>query len=119
MIVGLIEGVDNVITLPFKKAGNDIFLIGETKAELGGSEYHSVIYNLEGGIPPTVDESKIKTLVASLQGVDIAKELESASVAAAPAAGVTGEAASKEAKKEEKEEEKPSESAEGLASLFG
>jgi large subunit ribosomal protein L12 len=58
-----------------------------------------------------VDETKVKTLVASLQGVDIAKELESASiVSAAPAAAE---------KKEEKKEEKPSESAAGLASLFG
>ncbi len=62
MIVGLIEGEENIITLPFKKPGNDILLIGETKAELGGSEYHSVIYNLEGGIPPKVDESKIKAI---------------------------------------------------------
>jgi len=62
MIVGLIEGEENIITLPFKKAGDDIFLIGETKAELGGSEYHSVIYNLEGGTPPKVDETKIKAI---------------------------------------------------------
>jgi phosphoribosylformylglycinamidine synthase II len=61
MIVGLIEGESNIITLPFKKSGNDIFLIGETKPELGGSEYHSVIYNLEGGIPPSIDENKIKS----------------------------------------------------------
>ncbi len=60
MIVGLIEGKENIITLPFKKAGDNFFLIGETKAELGGSEYHSVIYDLEGGIPPKVDEEKIK-----------------------------------------------------------
>ncbi len=60
MIVGLIEGEKNIITLPFKKTGDDLFLIGETKAELGGSEYHSVIYDLEGGIPPKVDEEKIK-----------------------------------------------------------
>lgn len=60
MIVGLIEGEDNIITLPFKDVGDDIFLIGGTKAELGGSEYHSVIYNLEGGTPPKVDEAKIK-----------------------------------------------------------
>ncbi len=60
MIVGLIRGKENIITLPFKKAGHDIFLIGETKAELGGSEFHSVIFNIEGGIPPKVDEKKIK-----------------------------------------------------------
>ena len=60
MIVGLIDGYNNIITLPFKKAGNDILILGETKAELGGSEYHSVIHGLEGGIPPKVDEDKIK-----------------------------------------------------------
>ena len=62
MIVGIIEGEKNIITLPFKEEGNDIFLIGETKAELGGSEYHSVIHNIEGGVPPTVDEEKIKAI---------------------------------------------------------
>ena len=61
----------------------------------------------------SVDDAKVKTLIASLQGVDIAKELENASaMAAAPVAT--------EAKKEEKKEEaKPVESAAGLASLFG
>ncbi|MFX1316446.1 MAG: phosphoribosylformylglycinamidine synthase subunit PurL [Promethearchaeota archaeon] len=62
MILGVIEGEDKIITLPFKKAGNHVFLIGETTAELGGSEYHSVVYNLEGGIVPKVDEKKIKTI---------------------------------------------------------
>jgi large subunit ribosomal protein L12 len=60
-----------------------------------------------------VDESKVKTLIASLSGVDIAAELANASaVSAAPAAAP-------EAKEEKKEEEKPVESAAGLASLFG
>jgi len=64
-----------------------------------------------------VDESKAKSLVASLKGVDIDKELESASlVAAAPAA----EAAPKEEKKPEKpKEEKKVAAAEGLSALFG
>ena len=63
-----------------------------------------------------VDEAKVKTLIASLQGVDIEAELKNASiVTAAPAAGAAGAAPANE----EKEEEKPSESAAGLASLFG
>ena len=69
-----------------------------------------------------VDESKIKTLLTSLQGVDIGKELENASIATvdAQAGNSGGDAGKGEAKKEEKkEEEKPSESAAGLASLFG
>lgn len=61
-----------------------------------------------------VDEAKVKILIASLQGIDIASELANASTAvvAAPSAGP----AKQEAKKEE---EKPAESAAGLASLFG
>ena len=63
-----------------------------------------------------VDEAKIKSLIASLQGVDISAELENASaVAAAPAAS----GAAPEKKEAKKEEEKPAESAAGLASLFG
>lgn len=62
-----------------------------------------------------VDESKVKTLVASLQGVDIASELANASsLASAPAAG-----AAPAAEKEEKKEEKQAESAAGLSALFG
>jgi phosphoribosylformylglycinamidine synthase len=60
MIVGLIDGQEKIITLPFKKAGNHIWLIGETKAELGGSEYHSVIFDLEGGIPPKIHEETVQ-----------------------------------------------------------
>ena len=61
------------------------------------------------------DEAKIKTLVASLQGVDIASELENAQIAvAAPASGAAPAKA-----EEKKEEKKQEESAAGLASLFG
>ncbi|MSS74721.1 50S ribosomal protein P1 [Candidatus Pacearchaeota archaeon] len=61
----------------------------------------------------SVDEAKVKTMLASLQGIDIATELANAStaVAAAPAAAPKAE--------EKKAEEKPVESAAGLASLFG
>lgn len=62
------------------------------------------------------DESKIKSLIASLKGVDIDKELENASLAAA--APVSGEAP-KEEKKEKPKEEKKEAAAEGLSALFG
>lgn len=64
------------------------------------------------------DESKVKSLVTSLKGVDIAKELESASlVAAAPVSGASTEV--KEEKKEEKPKEEKAPAAEGLSALFG
>ncbi len=64
-----------------------------------------------------VDDSKVKSLIASLNGVDIDAELASASLmAAAPASG----SAKPEAKKEEKpKEEKHEAAAEGLSALFG
>jgi large subunit ribosomal protein L12 len=64
-----------------------------------------------------VDESEIKSLVASLKGVDIDKELANASlVAAAPA---SGEVAKEEKKEEAPKEEKKEAAAEGLSALFG
>lgn len=65
-----------------------------------------------------VDEAKVKTLIASLHGVDISAELQNASLAvAAPAAGASAAGAPKA--EEKKKEEKQEESAAGLASLFG
>jgi large subunit ribosomal protein L12 len=62
-----------------------------------------------------VDESKIKVLVASLNGVNIDEQLAHASIASAPASGGASEAP----KEEKKKEEPKAEAAEGLASLFG
>ena len=66
------------------------------------------------------DESKIKSLVASLKGVDISKELENASlVSAAPSGAETGEEKPAEKAEEKPKEEKKEAAAEGLSALFG
>lgn len=67
-----------------------------------------------------VEETKLKALVASLDGVDIdavVKEAAVAPVAAAPAAG----GAKEEKKEDKKEDDKKSEAeaAAGLSALFG
>jgi large subunit ribosomal protein L12 len=62
----------------------------------------------------TVDESKVKVLVASLTGVNIDEQLANASIAAAPAASTAAPV-----QEEKKKEEPKAEAAEGLASLFG
>ncbi len=67
-----------------------------------------------------VDEAKIKSLIASLKGVDIDKELENASQNfASTGAPVSGEAKQAEEKKEPEKEEKKEAAAEGLSALFG
>ncbi|MCH7850019.1 MAG: 50S ribosomal protein P1 [Nanoarchaeota archaeon] len=67
----------------------------------------------------SVDESKVKVLVASLKGVDIDEKLANASLAAAPAASEKDDARPESAPEEKKKEEPKAEAAEGLASLFG
>ena len=62
----------------------------------------------------SADESKVKVLVASLNGVNIDEQLANAAIASASAASPVAEAP-----KEEKKEEPKAEAAEGLASLFG
>ena len=64
-----------------------------------------------------VDESRLKTVVASLKGVDIEKTLKEA--AAMPATTQAEAGAAAEKKEEKKVEEKKEEAAEGLAALFG
>ena len=72
---------------------------------------HKVIH----AIGATVDESKIKSLVASLKGVDIDAEIANAVLASATQSG----SASSKPAEEHKEEKKPEESTAGLSSLFG
>lgn len=63
----------------------------------------------------SVDDAKIKALVASLEGVNIDEAIQQAAVvAAAPA-----QAEKKEEKKEEETEKKAEEAAAGLSALFG
>jgi len=68
-----------------------------------------------------IDESKVKSLVASLKDVDIDKELENAIVAGvAASSSAVGGAGESEAKAEEApKEEKKEAAAEGLSALFG
>jgi large subunit ribosomal protein L12 len=63
-----------------------------------------------------VDESKVKVLVASLNGVNIDEQLANAAMLSASAGASAG---ATEKPKEEKKEEPKAEAAEGLASLFG
>jgi large subunit ribosomal protein L12 len=68
------------------------------------------------------DDSRIKSLVAALEGVNIDEAIKTASFAAPVASAAAPAAGHHEAKKEKKEEEaKPSadEAAAGLGALFG
>ncbi len=68
----------------------------------------------------TADDSKIKALVAALDGVDIEQAIkEAATVSAAPAAAATEEAAPEAEEKKEEKKEDDGQAAAGLGALFG
>jgi phosphoribosylformylglycinamidine synthase len=62
-MVGLIEDISRHATQWFKTEGDIIILLGETKEELGGSEYLKVIHKLDKGRPPQLNldfEAKVE-----------------------------------------------------------
>ncbi|BAU29868.1 phosphoribosylformylglycinamidine synthase [Aneurinibacillus soli] len=61
-LVGLIRDVDHITTQAFKNEGDVIVLLGETKAELGGSEYQKQMNGTISGRPPVIDLAVEKKL---------------------------------------------------------
>ena len=62
---GLIDDVRNGITADMKREGSRIYLVGDTKDEMGGSLLFRT-YNGEGGQVPTVDIERLKTVMGRL-----------------------------------------------------
>ncbi|MEW6095097.1 MAG: phosphoribosylformylglycinamidine synthase subunit PurL [bacterium] len=74
-MLGIIEG-HRVDGMGFKDEGDMIVLLGETKEELGGSEYLKQIYGKVAGKPPAIDlelENNIQTTCLQAIGQGIIK----------------------------------------------
>ncbi|GKU80536.1 phosphoribosylformylglycinamidine synthase subunit PurL [Paenibacillus sp. L3-i20] len=88
-MVGLVHDIDHIMTQKFKSEGDAIVLLGETKAEFGGSELQYVMNGAPSGRPPVVDlatEKKVQNAVlgAIQQGlVASAHDLSEGGIAAA------------------------------------
>ena len=65
-MVGLIEPVDQVTTQWFKNSGDRIILLGETREDLGGTEYLKIVHYREQGSPPLLNFGVEKTLQGCL-----------------------------------------------------
>ncbi len=59
--IGVINDINKVVSLDLKKSGDLIYILGETKSELGGSEYYAM-HNSIGNNVPKVDAKKNKKL---------------------------------------------------------
>jgi phosphoribosylformylglycinamidine synthase II len=62
-VLGLIEDVRHIATVPFKEHGEAIYIVGRTRSELGGSEYYNHIHNLTGGEPPRFNGSEERNAI--------------------------------------------------------
>lgn len=65
-MLGIIEDISKVVSLEFKNVGDLIYLIGETKNELGGSEFLKQLFGLVVGDAPTIDLEIEKKLIEFL-----------------------------------------------------
>ena len=61
-LVGLIESLNHVMTQWFKMPGDRILLFGETREDLGGTEYLKVVHYREQGSPPWLNLEAEKAL---------------------------------------------------------
>ncbi|MGE5673116.1 MAG: phosphoribosylformylglycinamidine synthase subunit PurL, partial [Mycobacterium leprae] len=73
-MIGLHENVERRVTPGFKQAGDLIVLLGETKDELGGSEYLKLVHGTVAGDAPALDldlEKRLQQVVLNVihQGI--------------------------------------------------
>lgn len=62
-MVGLVHDTDHITTQDFKSEGDVILLLGDTYAELGGSEVQAVVHGVTEGRPPKLDLAVEKRLL--------------------------------------------------------
>lgn len=66
-VLGVIEDVTRRTPSAWSSAGERVFLIGETREELSGSEWAHVVHGHLGGLPPRVDLEAERTLAELLR----------------------------------------------------
>ncbi len=65
--VGIVKDIRKCVTADFKGEGESIYVIGDTKAEFGGSAYLKLLKG-ESAVVPKVDFNGLKKSIASLLG---------------------------------------------------
>jgi phosphoribosylformylglycinamidine synthase len=63
--LGRVPDVRKCVTMDLKEPGNDLYLVGVTKDELGGSHLH-LVASRTGGVPPTPDLDQAPKLFAAV-----------------------------------------------------
>jgi phosphoribosylformylglycinamidine synthase len=63
--MGQIDDVSKCVTMDLKEPGNLLYIVGETRDELGGSHF-ALVNNTEGGQVPIVDPARARHIFAGL-----------------------------------------------------
>jgi phosphoribosylformylglycinamidine synthase len=66
-VLGVIDDVTRRTPTGFGAAGEQVFLLGETREELSGSEWAHVVHGHLGGLPPRLDLAAEQALASLLQ----------------------------------------------------
>lgn len=88
-MVGLVHDTDHITTQGFKNEGDVIVLLGDTRGELGGSEFQAVVHGVTEGRPPVLDlqveKQLLDAVLSAIQGglVRSAHDLSEGGLAAA------------------------------------
>ncbi|MFF7022639.1 phosphoribosylformylglycinamidine synthase subunit PurL [Streptomyces klenkii] len=61
-VLGVIDDVNRRTPIAFSEEGQLLYLLGDTKEELGGSAWSQVVHDHLGGLPPAVDLDREKLL---------------------------------------------------------
>ncbi|MFG1735400.1 phosphoribosylformylglycinamidine synthase subunit PurL [Paenibacillus sp. 843] len=65
-MVGLIHDTDHITTQGFKAEGDAIYVLGDTRPELGGSEFQAMIHGVSEGRPPELNLDTEKKLLGGV-----------------------------------------------------
>jgi phosphoribosylformylglycinamidine synthase II len=68
-IVGLLDDVSRTVTRQFRAAGSRVVMLGDNRAEIGGSEYLARLHGRVAGAPPSLDLSVERLLQHLILGL--------------------------------------------------
>jgi phosphoribosylformylglycinamidine synthase len=65
-MLGLIDDLNKVMSSEFKNEGDDIYLLGSDRKEIGGSQYLKTIFDLVAGDAPDIDIDEEASLIEAI-----------------------------------------------------
>jgi phosphoribosylformylglycinamidine synthase len=74
--MAIVPDIERCVTMDFKSAGNAIYLVGRTRAELGGSHYWQQLGHI-GNSVPTVDFALAKRIYTAMHAMILAGTVRS------------------------------------------